>query len=304
MKLKELLADCILLAGIVIATLTISYWLAGYCTAADCINCDAGLVGRGPVKYVCPICDGSGELAEPSTHYAFAEHSSAIVPPFSRAGATSGNAANHTARDHRQAVVRIVVSDGPSTSRGSGVLVTVNGKPLVLTAYHVVRTSRSANIPTVYFQDGIQSKAKVIKTDDAFDLAVLECEKVSPVAARLAAGEPTGTLTVAGYGPHPSKFRESAGRIVGRARPSRQHPMDHIVISTPARQGDSGGPVFNEAGEVAGILWGSEGRNTYATHAGRIQTWLATPEAEFVACDQQVNGPNKLDGCPDGRCRK
>jgi hypothetical protein len=84
--------------------------------------------------------------------------------------------------------------------------------------------------------------------------------------------------------------------------------MDHIVISTPARQGDSGGPVFNEAGEVAGILWGSEGRNTYATHAGRIQQWLATPEAEFVACDQQVQGnsPKNLDRstCPNGQCRK
>jgi S1-C subfamily serine protease len=72
--------------------------------------------------------------------------------------------------------------------------------------------------------------------------------------------------------------------------------MDHIVISTGARQGDSGGPVFNDAGEVAAILWGSRDGQTYATHAGRIQAWLA---------DSNTKGSAELHGtCATGKCRK
>jgi len=276
MKLKEFLCDCIMLIGMVIAVLTISFYLAGYCDAAECRNCDNGLVGRGPVKYPCPICD-------PLVGFQDRASDASASPP-----AKAAASGQDKTQDHRKAVVRIVVAEGPSTSRGSGVAI---GGNRVLTAWHVVRTNSSKNIPTVYFQDGNQSRAKVIKTDDAFDLALLECEAAPPVAAVLAAGEPSGTLTVTGYGPHPSTFRESRGRIVGRARPSREHPMDHIIVSTGARQGDSGGPVFNERGEVAAILWGSDGSQTYATHSGRIQKWLA-------------NSPNNLDGCTDGQCDK
>jgi S1-C subfamily serine protease len=206
--------------------------------------------------------------------------------------------------------VRIVVAEGPSTSRGSGVAI---GDGKVLTAWHVVRTNSSANIPTVYFQDGTQSKARVVKADDAFDLALLQCETPGPAFALLG-DEPTvkESLTVVGYGPHPSSWRESRGRIIGRARPSSEHPMDHIIISTPARQGDSGGPVFNAQGHIAGILWGSEGSRTYATHAGRIREFLNGPTIEDVVAAAQCpdgkcgksSSPVKPDNCPNGRCRK
>jgi S1-C subfamily serine protease len=287
MKLREFFTDCLLLVGMVLIVLSLSFWLAGYCDAAECANCDNGLVGRGPVKYVCPICLGVGNMGSISDT-AFGTNP-AKTPEHGNAVA----AGQDKTQDHRKAVVRIVVSDGPSVSRGSGVAI---GGNRVLTAYHVVRTNSSANTPTVYFQDGTQSKAKVVKTDDDFDLALLECETVASASAKLAGSEPAGTLTVTGYGPHPSTFRESRGRIVGRARPTREHPMDHIVISTGARQGDSGGPVFNEQGEVAAILWGSRDGQTYATHAGRIQAWLA---------DSNTSSSAGLQGtCATGKCRK
>jgi hypothetical protein len=306
MKFKDFLIDAICCLGMAVAVLSLSFWLSGWCAAVETCpnNCDNGLVGKTAVKYVCPICAGVGKMDQFSHK-----------PPFSRTGNNDASVDSFGDKfpareiDHRKAVVRIVVAEGPSTSRGSGVLIEYDGKPFVLTAWHVVRTNSSRNIPTVYFQDGTQSKARVIKTDDAFDLALLECEKVASVAAKLA-GEPTRdeVLTVAGYGPHPSKWRESSGRIVGRARPSREHAMDHIIISTPARQGDSGGPVFNAQGHVAGILWGSEGSRTYATHSGRIQAWLRDESSELATKDRGfvTDSPKKLDrsACPDGRCRK
>jgi hypothetical protein len=319
MRLKEFLSDCVLLLGMVIATLTIACWLAGYCDADEmCPNgCDNGLVGKTAVKYVCPVCSGVGKIdhfsyhADPLVGFQDRASDASASLPANAFGTNPAKTPEHgnavaagqdKTQDHRKAVVRIVVADGPSVSRGSGVAI---GGNRVLTAWHVVRTSSSRNIPTVYFQDGTQSRAKVIKADDAFDLALLECETVASACAKLAGSEPAGTLTVTGYGPHPSTFRESRGRIVGRARPTREHPMDHIVISTGARQGDSGGPVFNEAGEVAAILWGSRDGQTYATHAGRIQAWLATPEAEVVACDKDRSKSTNVQGnCPNGQCRK
>ena len=172
MKFRDFLVDAICCLGMAVAVLSLSFWLSGWCEGAECPNCDNGLVGRGPVKYVCPLCD---PLAN-----AFGTNP-AKTPDHGNAAAASPDKTH----DHRQAVVRIVVAEGPSTSRGSGVAI---GGNRVLTAWHVVRTNSSKNIPTVYFQDGTQSKARVIKTDDAFDLALLECETNSPAAVSLAAG--------------------------------------------------------------------------------------------------------------------
>jgi hypothetical protein len=300
MKFRDFLIDAICCLGMAVAVLSLSFWLSGWCAAAETCpnNCDNGLVGKTAVKYVCPICSGVGKMDQFSHK-----------PPFSRtgnndaAGASLGDKFPVREIDHRKAVVRIVVAEGPSTSRGSGVVIE-GGQ--VLTAWHVVRGNRDRIV--VHYQDGTHSKARVVKSDDAFDLALLECETVAYAAAKLAGGEPSGTLTVTGYGPHPSKWRESSGRIVGRARPSREHAMDHIIISTPARQGDSGGPVFNAQGHVAGILWGSEGSRTYATHSGRIQAWLRDESSELATKDRGfvTDSPKKLDrsACPDGRCRK
>jgi len=319
MKFRDFLIDAICCLGMAVAVLSLSFWLSGWCAAAETCpnNCDNGLVGKTAVKYVCPLCVPSGKdtIFPDKGAGSLDDFSHTGKPgdsgtPFSRTGnsdaadASLGDKFPAREIDHRKAVVRIVVAEGPSTSRGSGVVIEGGN---VLTAWHVVRGNRDRIV--VHFQDGSNTSARVVASSDAWDLALLECEKVASVAAKLAS-EPTvkESLTIAGYGPHPSTWRESSGRIVGRARPSREHAMDHIIISTPARQGDSGGPVFNADGHVAGILWGSEGSRTYATHSGRIRAWLCDESPELATKDRGfvTDSPRKLDrsACPDGRCRK
>lgn len=252
--------------------------LAGV-ASADCPKCVDGLVGTGPVKAVCPWCEGVplGKLPVLSNR------------------TPAADAAN-TPGDHRKAVVRIVVAQGPSTSRGSGVVVSHNGKPLVLTAWHVVRTNTSRHVPVVHFQDGTHSTGRVVKSSDAWDVAAIECDRYGADPVRLAGSPKDGDwLSIAGYGPHPSTFRHVRGRLVGRGRPTREHPVDFIEVSVVARQGDSGGPIFTDAGEVAGILWGSTDAVTLGTHSGRLLAFL----------DGAAEGSAAVaKSCPNGRCVK
>ena len=47
-----------------------------------------------------------------------------------------------------------------------------------------------------------------------------------------------------------------------------------LAIKRGVRRGDSGGPIFNRYGELAGILWGSDGKSTMGTVDLRLQEFL------------------------------
>jgi len=235
---------------------------------ADCPKCDDGLIGSGPVKTVCPWCEGV-RLER--------QRSLSNKPPVV---------------DHLQSVVRIVSQHGDSASGGSGVVIEHDGKPAVLTAHHVVYEQGRPGTITVIFRDGTKSPATIAKVSDPYDLALLSCEKYGAVAVPVAASPKMGdTLTIAGFGPSPHAFREARGRVVGRGKPmGRGYAADFIDVSTGARQGDSGGPMFNQSGEVAGILWGSSNGTTVGSHSGRLRAFLG--------------GNETASTCPDGRCKQ
>ena len=48
-----------------------------------------------------------------------------------------------------------------------------------------------------------------------------------------------------------------------------------LCLTGSARDGDSGGPVLNQHGELVGVLWGTDGRTVHATYCGRIRRFLA-----------------------------
>jgi hypothetical protein len=58
-----------------------------------------------------------------------------------------------------------------------------------------------------------------------------------------------------------------------------------VEVSASARQGDSGGPIFNARGELAGVLFGSGGGTTSGSYAGRVGQFLATawPPPDAIA---------------------
>ena len=194
-----------------------------------------------------------------------------------------------TGQTPRPAVARIIAPESSSTSLGSGVLVDVNRtQGLVLTNWHVVRDSRSAVL--VQFADGFQSAGTVIRWDEAWDLAALVIWKpgVTPVAiadTAAAIGEP---LTIAGFGRGP--YREETGACLDYLSPGTGYPEEFVELRATARQGDSGGPIFNAAGELAGILFGQSDGRTIGSSAPRVRAFLAavgsrgfvpTPIAEF-----------------------
>ena len=209
-----------------------------------------------------------------------------------------------TGHTPHEAVVRIVAPERAGTSLGSGVLVDVNrSQGLVLTNWHVVRDSRSAVL--VQFPDGFQSAGTVVRWDEAWDLAavVIWRPKATPVTVAAEAaviGEP---LTIAGFGR--GSYREQTGSCTDYLSPGTGYPKEFVELVAKARQGDSGGPIFNAQGELAGVLFGQNDGRTIGSCAPRVRTFLAaigsqgftpTPIAEFSDARAIDRGLGESDG--------
>ena len=179
------------------------------------------------------------------------------------------------------AVVRVVVPDRDgTTSLGSGALVAVTEQHgLVVTNWHVVRDAAGPIV--VAFPDGFRSGATLLKTDRDWDLAALAIWR--PQAAPIPlAGEPPRPgepLAIAGYGS--GQYRLIAGRCTQYVAPARNQPFEMVELSAPARQGDSGGPILNGRGELAGVLFGTTGGSTMGSYCGRVRWFLTSVIGDF-----------------------
>lgn len=177
------------------------------------------------------------------------------------------------AQSPHPAVVRVVVQERGGMSLGSGALVAVQGNSgLVLTNWHVVRDA--AGPITVYFPDGFRSRATVLKVDPEWDLAALAIWRPQVAPIPLAAemprlGEP---LTIVGYGS--GSYRAATGRCLQYLSPGRNEPPEMIELSVAARQGDSGGPILNQQGQLAGVLFGASWGRTAGSSCQRVRTFL------------------------------
>lgn len=204
-----------------------------------------------------------------------------------------------TGHTPRPAVARIVAPEHGGTSLGSGVLVDVNrSQGLVLTNYHVIRDSRSAVL--VQFPDGFQSAGTVIRWDEAWDLAAIVIWRpaATPVAIAAAPPVPGERLTIAGYGR--GTYREESGPCTEYLSPGAGYPKEFVELRATARQGDSGGPIFNAEGNLAGVLFGQNDGRTLGSCSTRVRAFLATagsggftptPMGEFSNARVAETGP-------------
>ncbi len=197
---------------------------------------------------------------------------------------------------------------------GSGVLISADGK--VMTAAHVVH---SMNEIRVEFIGGETVSAKVIASEPAADLSLLLLERV-PAGARVAkmgnsdmvrVGDPVYIVGA----PYGLSYSLSAGLIsahwapntVHRAMPLAEFFQTNATINT----GNSGGPMFNAAGEVIGIVshiisksGGSEGLGFVVTMKTAQQLLLAKKsfwgglEGQFLSDEMLdlLNVPNNMKG--------
>ena len=181
---------------------------------------------------------------------------------------------------HRAAVVRITCHDGGAAwSKGSGVLVRWGARIVVLTARHVVKDAKTIHVE---FHDRRRCTAAILKTDARWDCAVLDLgvqpEGIAPAEMTFgadAAFQPGDRLETCGYGPD-GRLACNSGLFGGyrRSAAAPDGPDDWMILSGHARQGDSGGPVFDLQGRVAGILWGTDGREVVCVQPGRIHALL------------------------------
>jgi hypothetical protein len=172
------------------------------------------------------------------------------------------------------AVVRIIVAEKDGQSLGSGTLVDVKDPyALVVTNWHVIR--EAAGEITVVFPDGFRTAARVVKHDADWDLAALSIWKpnVPPVRIATEPPKPGDLLTIAGYGSD-GTFRAVGGSCTQYLSPSEKHPHEIVELAAVARQGDSGGPIFNQRGDLAGVLFGSVDNTTSGSYGPRVLQFL------------------------------
>lgn len=180
------------------------------------------------------------------------------------------------------AVVRVVVSEGQTMSLGSGTLVATRGRHgLVVTNWHVVRDARGPI--NVIFPDGFRSGASLLGTDADWDLAALAIWRPNTEPVRLSRRAPQldEELSIAGYGS--GKYRSASGRCVQYISPGSNHPFEMLELSASARDGDSGGPIFNNQGELAGVLFGAARGRTAGSFCGRVRWFLDSVAPRFDA---------------------
>ena len=177
--------------------------------------------------------------------------------------------------------------DREGMSLGSGSLVAVDQRlGLVLTCWHVIQDAAGPIV--VSFPDGFRSAATVVRTDREWDLAALAIHR--PPAQPIAIS-PRGSA--AGRSPGACRLRRQR-RVPCRGGPLHAVPGPGKELADgvgrtrcAARQGDSGGPIFNSRGELAGVLSGSGFGQTCGTYCGRVRWFLGLADAAFRRVSSQ-----------------
>ena len=141
----------------------------------------------------------------------------------------------------------------PGASRGSGFIISPDG--YVLTNHHVVT---GADRVTVTLSDRRELEAKVIGSDQQYDVALLKVEARDLPSIRLGSSNTLkpGQWVVAIGSPFGFDNSVTAGIVsaTGRANQfAEQRYVPFIQTDVAINQGNSGGPLLNTSGEVVGI---------------------------------------------------
>ena len=173
-----------------------------------------------------------------------------------------------------------------TASAGSGFILTTDG--YIVTNYHVVENAETVKV-SLY--NGDEYEARYVGGDEEYDIAVIKIEGTDLPAVTLgdssalnvgdhvlAIGNPLGELT----------FSMSGGMVssVNRAINVDGTPFNMIQTDASINSGNSGGPLFNQYGEVVGIVSAK-----YSSSAGGASVeglGFAIPMNDVVAMIQDI----------------
>ena len=234
--------------------------------------------------------NATGGQRAPFGGYGFGSGGSSSAP-----GTTSSATAASAAQ--KKGVVTIVSQlgyDGNSEAAGTGVILTANGR--ILTNNHVVEGSTSISVTVE--STGQTYTAKVVGTDATDDVAVLQLvnadgSKVTGLtAAKIdASGLRVGdTVTDVGNAGGTGELVVASGTVaalqqtfqVADESTGAQKSLSGLVeLDADIQSGDSGGPVLDAQGEVAGIA-------TAASTGSRDVTGYAIPITTAMAVVDRI----------------
>lgn len=156
---------------------------------------------------------------------------------------------------------RVIAEDGDRftsvASFGSGVLVSADG--LVMTAAHLVH---AASLVEVEFSPGGAVPARIVASEPSADVSLLKIDRVphGAIAAVLADSDRTriGEQVFVVGAPYGLSRTLTVGHLSGRLKPGHVSGgfalAEFLQTDAAINQGNSGGPLFNTAGQVLGIV--------------------------------------------------
>lgn len=177
--------------------------------------------------------------------------------------------------------------EGPSShALGSGLI--LDGDGYVVTNNHVIEGADSI---TVTLENGSEFDAMLVGTDPKTDIAVLKISSDTPLASVTLGDSDSarvGDWVLAIGNPFGLGGTATFGIISAIGRDIQSGPYDnYLQIDAPINSGNSGGPVFNVAGEVIGV-------NTaiYSPNGGNVGIGFAIPAAQVrkIAAALKDNG--------------
>jgi serine protease Do len=177
----------------------------------------------------------------------------------------------------------------PIASLGSGFIIDPSG--LIVTNNHVIANAEQI---TVTLSDNTSLQARVVGRDPVSDLALLKVDAKTPLPAATwgdSAKTRVGDWVLAIGNPFGLGGTVTSGIISATARDIHSGPYDDFLQTDASiNRGNSGGPMFNLAGQVIGI-------NTaiYSPSGGSIGIGFAIPSSAARPIIDQLEATGKVE---------
>lgn len=204
------------------------------------------------------------------------------------------------------AVARICVENAQTRNYGTGTWIRISkDQCAILTCAHLFETNSPERI-AVSFPNHFSFNARIQAINRDWDVALLQSAVgtdssfsnsfPTPIILTLKPPKPEEYVRVCGYGSD-GRSLWILGVVRGYCRLSTVSGAHTLVVSGTARQGDSGAPILTLDGNLAGVLWGTDGQSLYGTWSGQIMKILAIDfSVPFISGEYFVQDKEKVLG--------